>query len=164
MARRSTSDRIKFVYNAQFPAPTAVLLDYLLNNEAFTARQGRQLAMDAISAFYRPAAAEFSEEMSEEQVRDVASHCVEQLMKRIEELCDRYHLDSPLDDKSDTTGISGDRLENILDVGFQKIADAISTGNMISGNGQLKAQKRTVEQQDFDDLDLVGPATEQPFV
>jgi hypothetical protein len=44
------SNRVKFIYNAQFPAATAVVLDYLLNNPHFTGRQGRQQGMDAIMA------------------------------------------------------------------------------------------------------------------
>ena len=42
------SDRVKFVYNAQFPAATAGVLNYLLNNPHFTGRQGRQQGMDAM--------------------------------------------------------------------------------------------------------------------
>ncbi len=42
------SDRVKFVYNAQFPTATAVVLNYLLNNPHFTGRQGRQQGMDAM--------------------------------------------------------------------------------------------------------------------
>lgn len=40
--RNPDAKRVKFVYSAQFPAPTAVVLDYLLSNEAFTPREGQQ--------------------------------------------------------------------------------------------------------------------------
>jgi hypothetical protein len=47
-------ERIKLVYNAQFPASTAVVLEYLLRNSEFSSRTGRQEAMDAIMAFFHP--------------------------------------------------------------------------------------------------------------
>ena len=125
MAEESKSDRVKFVYNAQFPSSTAVVLDYLINNDVFTSRQGRQRAMDAISAFYRPLAEEERGEMSEEQVQAVASVCVEQLVKQIDNLCDRYQLPNPITSRPGSAAISGDRLESILESGFQTIADAI---------------------------------------
>ncbi|MFG6100929.1 hypothetical protein U2F10_01670 [Leptothoe sp. EHU-05/26/07-4] len=125
MAEESKSDRVKFVYNAQFPSSTAVVLDYLINNDVFTSRQGRQRAMDAISAFYRPLAEEERGEMSEEQVQAVTSVCVEQLVKQIDTLCDLYQLPNPITDRPGSAAISGDRLESILESGFQTIADAI---------------------------------------
>ncbi|MBT9317890.1 hypothetical protein [Leptothoe spongobia] len=125
MAEDSKSDRVKFVYNAQFPSSTAVVLDYLINNDAFTSRQGRQRAMDAITAFYRPLAEEERGKMSEEQVQAVAGVCVEQLVKQIDTLCDRYQLPNPITSRARTASISGDRLESILESGFQTIADAI---------------------------------------
>ena len=88
MAEESKSDRVKFVYNAQFPSSTAVVLDYLINNDVFASRQGRQRAMDAIAAFYRPLAEKEQGEMSEEQVQAVAGVCVEQLVKQIDTLCE----------------------------------------------------------------------------
>ena len=125
MAEDSKSDRVKFVYNAQFPSSTAVVLDYLINNDVFTSRQGRQRAMDAIAAFYRPLAEEERGEMSEEQVQAVAGVCVEQLVKQIDNLCDRYQLPNPITGRPGSAAISGDRLESILESGFQTIADAI---------------------------------------
>ena len=125
MAEDSKSDRVKFVYNAQFPSSTAVVLDYLINNDVFTSRQGRQRAMDAIAAFYRPLAEEERGEMSEEQVQAVASVCVEQLVKQIDGICDRYQLPNPITGHPGSAAISGDRLESILESGFQTIADAI---------------------------------------
>ena len=73
-AHETRSERVKFVYNAQFPAPTAVLVKYLVHNPHFTSRQGRQQGMNAMMAFYRPMAEEFQE---------MARHCVERLMKQI---------------------------------------------------------------------------------
>jgi len=53
------SERVKFVYNAQFPAATAVLVKYLVHNPHFTNRQGRQQDLDG-----RPMAEEFHGEVS----------------------------------------------------------------------------------------------------
>jgi hypothetical protein len=89
-------DRVKFIYNAQFPAATAVVLNYLLNNPHFTGRQGRQQGMDAMMAFYRPLAEEFHGELSVSEIQEMARHCVERLAKQIADLCDRYHIASPV--------------------------------------------------------------------
>ena len=102
-----------------------MVLDYLINNDVFTSRQGRQRAMDAISAFYRPLAEEERGEMSEEQVQAVASVCVEQLVKQIDNLCALYQLPNPITGRPGSAAISGDQLESILESGFQTIADAI---------------------------------------
>ena len=117
------SNRIKFVYNAQFPTATAIVLDYLLNNPHFTSRQGRQKGMDAITAFYRPLAEEARGELSEEQVREVAKHCVELLSKHIDDLCGRYQLDRSAAVETPIEPMGG--LQQILSNGFQTIADAI---------------------------------------
>ena len=82
------SDRVKFIYNAQFPAATAIVLNYLLNNPHFTGRQGRQQGMDAMMAFYRPLAEEFHGELSVSEIQEMARHCVERLAKQIADLCD----------------------------------------------------------------------------
>ena len=76
------TNRVKFVYNAQFPATTAVVLDYLLRNEQFTPRQGRQLGMDAMMAFYRPMAEDVRGEVSESDRQAIARQCVKHLPSR----------------------------------------------------------------------------------
>ncbi len=90
------SERVKFIYNAQFPAATAVVLNYLLNNPHFTGRQGRQQGMDAMMAFYRPLAEEFHGELSVSEIQEMARHCVERLAKQIADLCDHYHIANPV--------------------------------------------------------------------
>ena len=82
-AHETRSERVKFVYNAQFPAPTAVLVKYLVHNPHFTSRQGRQQGMNAMMAFYRPMAEEFHGEVSVSELQEMARHCVERLMKQI---------------------------------------------------------------------------------
>lgn len=153
MAEESKSDRVKFVYNAQFPSSTAVVLDYLINNDVFTSRQGRQRAIDAISAFYRPLAEEERGEMSEEQVQTVASVCVEQLVKQINNLCDRYQLANPITDRPSSATISDDRLESILKSGFQTIADAIQ-GSGLSMDSSLSSSPNLEQGGVMDDDEL----------
>ncbi|MEO1404231.1 MAG: hypothetical protein AAFV72_23680 [Cyanobacteria bacterium J06635_1] len=126
------SDRVKFVYNAQFPAPTAVVLDYLLNNPHFTSRQGRQQGMDAISAFYRPMAEEARAELPEDEVREIARHCVEQLAKQIDYLCNRYQLENLERSGVDTGNLA--KLEAVLESGFQTIAEALKSGGLSTGS------------------------------
>jgi hypothetical protein len=148
MAEAATgSNRIKFVYNAQFPTATAIVLDYLLNNPHFTSRQGRQKGMDAITAFYRPLAEEARGELTEEQVREVAKHCVELLSKHIDALCSRYQLDrsssaSPMDTSTATMG----GLQEILMSGFQTIADAIRS-QVIVAAPQMPSAEITTDSQ-----------------
>jgi hypothetical protein len=125
-------ERIKFVYNAQFPSPPAIVLDYLLNNPHFTGRQGRQKAMDAIAAFYRPMAEEVVGDLPEEQIKEVARSCIEVLSKQIEELRTRYQLE---DAPSDTRQRSS-QFEEILVSKLDAIADAIrsqSPGSQVRG-------------------------------
>lgn len=94
------TNRVKFVYNAQFPAPTAIVPDYLLRNEQFTPRQGRQLGMDAMVAFYRPMAEDARGELPESDRQEIARQCIKQLAQQIDALCNRYQLLSPLRSRS----------------------------------------------------------------
>ncbi len=111
------SDRVKFIYNAQFPAATAVVLNYLLNNPHFTGRQGRQQGMDAMMAFYRPLAEEVHGELSVSEIQEMARHCVERLAKQIADLCDRYHIANPVMANVGASAPLGSttRLETILE-------------------------------------------------
>jgi hypothetical protein len=106
-------DRVKFIYNAQFPTATAVVL----NNPHFTGRQGRQQGMDAMMAFYRPLAEEFHGELSVSEIQEMARHCVERLVKQIADLCDRYHIANPVTPNgvASTPLSSTARLEAILE-------------------------------------------------
>jgi hypothetical protein len=126
-AEEVRSDRVKFVYNAQFPSPNAVVLDYLLNNPHFTSRQGRQQGMDAIAAFYRPMAEEAVGDLPEAEVQEIARHCVEVLAKQIDALCGRYKIDNPLTASGQATIDQGDfgKLEAVLEQGLQAIASAL---------------------------------------
>lgn len=126
------SDRVKFVYNAQFPSPNAVVLDYLLNNPHFTSRQGRQQGMDAIAAFYRPLAEEAVGDLSEAEVQEIARHCVDVLAKQIDAMCSRYKIDNPLSAAVQPALDQGDlgKLEAVLENGFQAIASALRSGNL----------------------------------
>ncbi len=130
------SDRVKFVYNAQFPSPNAVVLDYLLNNPHFTSRQGRQQGMDAIAAFYRPLAEESVGDLSEPEVQEIARHCVEALAKQIDALCSRYKIDNPLTASGQPPIDQGHlgKLEAVLENGFQAIASALRSGSLPTVN------------------------------
>ena len=126
------SDRVKFVYNAQFPAATAVVLNYLLNNPHFTGRQGRQQGMDAMMAFYRPLAEEFHGELSVSEIQEMARHCVERLAKQIADLCDgqrpaqraNYHIANPTTNSSTAPAGDFSRLEAVLEQCLPSIAIA----------------------------------------
>ena len=130
--REARSERVKFVYNAQFPAPTAVLVKYLVHNPHFTSRQGRQQGMDAMMAFYRPIAEEFQGELSVSELQEMARHCVERLMKQIDDLCDRYRIANPAA-KADTQTV-GDfgQLERVLEQGFWRVAESLQSGGTVS--------------------------------
>ena len=130
--REARSERVKFVYNAQFPAPTAVVLDYLLHNPHFTSRNGRQQGMDAMMAFYRPLAEEFHGKLSVSEIQEMARHCVERLAKQIDDLCDRYQIAHPAT-KADTQTV-GDfgQLERVLEQGFLRVAESLQSGGTIS--------------------------------
>jgi hypothetical protein len=123
-------DRVKFIYNAQFPAATAVVLNYLLNNPHFTGRQGRQQGMDAMMAFYRPLAEEFHGELSVSEIQEMARHCVERLAKQIADLCDRYHIANPITSHGGASAPLGStaRLEAIL----EELVAAVKRGGAIA--------------------------------
>jgi hypothetical protein len=125
------SARVKFVYNAQFPAPTAVLVKYLVHNSSFTSRCGRQQGMDAMMAFYRPMAEEFHGELPVSEIQEMARHCVERLVKQIDDLCNRYRIANPT---RATASAIGDfsPLEQVLEQGFLRMAEAFQSGVMIS--------------------------------
>lgn len=125
-------ERVKFIYNAQFPAATAVVLNYLLNNPHFTGRQGRQQGMDAMMAFYRPLAEEFHGELSVSEIQEMARHCVERLVKQIADLCDRYHIANPTTREMPSPAGDFSALEQILDQGFQRMAESLRSGVTIA--------------------------------
>jgi hypothetical protein len=123
------SDRVKLVYNAQRDAPAGIVLDYLLNHPHFTSRQGRQQAMDAISAFYRPLAEEHRGVMSQAELQEVARNCVEVLAKQMEALCSRYQIESAYSGAEASDGLG--RLEAVLADGLEAIALALRSGSFL---------------------------------
>jgi hypothetical protein len=125
------SDRVKLVYNAQRDAPAGIVLDYLLNHPHFTSRQGRQQAMDAIAAFYRPLAAETREDTSHAELQAMARHCVEVLAKQIDVLSTRYQIESPMSVHGTAAPDNLDRLETTLANGLQAIALALQSGTFL---------------------------------
>ncbi|MEM6252858.1 MAG: hypothetical protein AAF821_08045 [Cyanobacteria bacterium P01_D01_bin.156] len=156
------SDRVKFIYNAQFPAPTAVVLDYLLNNPHFTSRQGRQQGMDAIAAFYRPMAQEARAELPEDEVREIARHCVDRLAQQIEVLCNRYHLESPVHfGVTSHEGADIKKLEIVLESGFQSIAEALRSTQVATSDRSIMPANSTFDieqgvEMDGDELGDLG--------
>jgi hypothetical protein len=126
------SDRVKLVYNAQRDAPAGIVLDYLLNHPHFTSRQGRQQAMDAISAFYRPLAEEHRGVMSQVELQEVARNCVEVLAKQMEALCSRYQIESPRTAHPGAEAADGlGRLETVLADGLKAISLALRSGSFL---------------------------------
>jgi hypothetical protein len=133
MTDRATNrtDRVKLVYNAQLDSPAGMVLDYLLNNAHFTSRQGRQQAIEAISAFYRPLAAETREDTPHAELQAMARHCVEVLAKQIDILCNRYQIESPMSVHPAAAPDNLDRLETTLANGLQAIAQALQSGTFL---------------------------------
>jgi hypothetical protein len=126
------SDRVKLVYNAQRDAPAGIVLDYLLNHPHFTSRQGRQQAIDAISAFYRPLAEEHRGVMSQAELQEVARNCVEVLAKQMEALCSRYQIEDPRTAYPEAEASDGlGRLEAVLVNGLEAIALALRSGSFL---------------------------------
>jgi hypothetical protein len=125
------SERIKLVYNAQFPASTAVVLEYLLRNSDFSSRTGRQEAMDAIMAFFHPLAETARGERSVSEVQDIARHCVERLLKQVDMLCTTYQISNPM--VNVTSALSKDfrHLEAVLDQGFLRLAGVLQAGTTL---------------------------------
>jgi hypothetical protein len=133
MTDRATDrpDRVKLVYNAQIDSPAGMVLNYLLNNAHFTSRQGRQQAIEAISAFYRPLAAEAKGDPSQAEVQAMAQNCVEVLAKQIDVLCTRYQIEPPTSAHGSAAPDNLDRLETTLANGLQAIAQALQSGTFL---------------------------------
>jgi hypothetical protein len=132
-AEENRPDRVKLVYNAQMDSPAGVVLDYLLNNTHFTSRQGRQKAIDAISAFYRPFAEEGKGNLVETELQEVARHCVEVLVKQIDLLCTHFQIEHPMPSQASSVPSEAlTRLEGVLADGLQAIAQAIQPGAVLS--------------------------------
>jgi len=126
------SERVKLVYNAQIDSPAGIILDYLLNNPHFTSRQGRQQAIDAIAAFYRPLAEEQRGARQQAELQEVARNCVEVLSKQIDVLCMRYQIEHPVNPPPSTASPESlDRLEHVLANGLHAIAHALQTGSVL---------------------------------
>jgi hypothetical protein len=125
------SDRVKLVYNAQRDAPAGIVLDYLLNHPHFTSRQGRQQAIDAISAFYRPLAEEHRGVMSQVELQEVARNCVEVLAKHMDVLCSRYQIEDPRNHPGAQASDDLGRLETVLADGLEAIALALRSGSFL---------------------------------
>ena len=121
-------ERIKLVYNAQFPASTAVVLEYLLRNSEFSSRTGRQEAMDAVMAFFHPLAETARGERSVSEVQDIARHCVERLLKQVDRLCTTYQISNPMVNVSSALSKDFRQLEAVLDQGLLRIAGVLQSG------------------------------------
>jgi hypothetical protein len=133
MTDRATdrTDRVKLVYNAQLDSSAGMVLDYLLNNSHFTSRQGRQQAIEAISAFYRPLAAETKGDTRQAELQALAQNCVEVLTKQIDVLCTRYQIEPPMSAHQAPAPDNLDRLETTLANGLQAIAQALQSGSFL---------------------------------
>ncbi len=137
------SDRVKLVYNAQIDSPAGMVLDYLLNNSHFTSRQGRQQAIEAITAFYRPLAAEAKGDTPHAELQAVAQNCVEVLAKQIDVLCTRYQLEPPTSAHGSAAPDNLDRLETTLANGLQAIAQALQSGTFLPTGETFPALPRS---------------------
>jgi hypothetical protein len=144
MTDRATdrSDRVKLVYNAQIDSPAGMVLDYLLNNSHFTSRQGRQQAIEAITAFYRPLAAEAKGDTPHAELQAVARNCVEVLAKQIDVLCTRYQIEPPTSAHGSAAPGNLDRLETTLANGLQAIAQALQSGSFLSAGESFSPPPR----------------------
>jgi hypothetical protein len=144
MTDRTTdrTDRVKLVYNAQLDSPAGMVLDYLLNNAHFTSRQGRQQAIEAISAFYRPLAAEAKGDPTQVELQALARNCVEVLANQIDVLCTRYQIESPMSAHGTAAPDNLDRLEMTLANGLQTIAQALQSGTFLPAGESAPALPR----------------------
>ena len=136
---KTPSDRVKLVYNATIRSSSGVVLDYLLRNDHFNSRQGREKAIDAIALFYRAQAEEAKGAMSPAEVKEVAQHCVNGLMKQVDFLCEHFGVEMPPSSRTPNTSLSSGQLgqlEQVLKEGFGAIASAIKSGGISTGLAQ----------------------------
>ena len=153
---KTPSDRVKLVYNATIRSSSGVVLDYLLRNDHFNSRQGREKAIDAIALFYRAQAEEAKEGMDPVEVKEVAQHCVNGLMKQVDFLCEHFGVDMPPSSRTPNASLNAGQLgqlEQVLKEGFGAIASAIKTGGISTGLGQEDLDIAASEPMDSFDIE-----------
>jgi hypothetical protein len=89
-------NRSEFSYKTDAQTPLATVFAYLNGkfSKTFTQREGKQRAIDALLAFWRPYALRANKSASEE-VREAAIASVEALFRQLQRICADFAVDSP---------------------------------------------------------------------
>ncbi len=88
--------RSEFSYKTDAQTPLAVVFAYLNGklSRAFTQREGKQRAIDALLAFWKPYALRANKSGSDE-IREAAIASVEALYRQLQRMCADFDVDSP---------------------------------------------------------------------
>ncbi|KPQ32872.1 MAG: Uncharacterized protein conserved in bacteria (DUF2328) [Phormidesmis priestleyi Ana] len=82
--RAKDSARIQFTYYAYIAGPMGDVFRYLLRNKAHSARKGKQMGLEAISAFWKPFSAHSVLGLSDLEVRRLALTSITELQQHID--------------------------------------------------------------------------------
>jgi hypothetical protein len=95
-AEPKVRSRSEFSYKTDAQTPLAQVFAYLNGklSSAFTLREGKQRAIDALLAFWKPYALKASQAQSE-VVRDAAIASVAALSRHLQRICADFNVDSP---------------------------------------------------------------------
>ncbi len=89
-------NRSEFSYKTDAQTPLATVFAYLNGkfSRTFTLREGKQRAIDALLAFWRPYALRANKSESDE-IREAAIASVEALFRQLQRVCADFNVDSP---------------------------------------------------------------------
>lgn len=84
LTKSKATQRIQFAYYAYVAGPMGDVFLYLLRNKAHTTHKGKKMALEAISAFWKPFSAQALLEISEQEARVIALRSIDELQNQID--------------------------------------------------------------------------------
>lgn len=105
----TATQRIQFRYYAYLAGPMGDVFQFLLRNKAHTHHNGKKMALDAISAFWKPFSARAVLKVSEEEAKIIARDSVDKLQRQIDLIKNAFDL------QPYTRGITKSEVEAMID-------------------------------------------------
>ena len=103
------TQRIQFRYYAYIAGPMGDVFRFLLRNKAHSKMTGKKMALDAISAFWKPFSARAILDVSEQEAKVIALHSIDELQQQIDLIKTAFDL------KTCSRGVTRREIEEIID-------------------------------------------------
>lgn len=95
LSKSEATKRIQFAYYAYVAGPMGDVFTYLLRNPAqHSTHKGKKMALEAISAFWKPFSAQALLEISDQESKQIALRSIDELQKQIELIKTAFGLQS----------------------------------------------------------------------